>query len=1429
MSVQLENSSILETTANPVLKVQINAFDSYSINYTGEKYDKVPVIRIFGRTNTHSNVLVHVHGVFPYFVIKRISHGNDDNIEADCLMLHKNLEDLMWDFYTKKKTHESESESDIDEELNSVEDEVDAFQVDENVKKKKKKRNRKITKNVKETDEIDRAKTMKYIAKVEPIKGREFYGYYEEYECFYKVSLLRPNSLNRIVDLLNRKENIHVMPHFNDQDNIKVLEAHLPFFLQFCIDYNLHGCSWLSLKKFSYRLPIFKEDAADIFSDDEFLSIAKNFQYNSLRRIGKSLIEIDINPEDIANAEELLLLPSDDPKDAISSTKAVWDSLNIIRAKVGLEVYKSSQSQGNVIKSTDFNHLNHEIIRNSYESLIEKDKKKKFKHNALQAAFENLPTLLESNLKRNRNQLPLSQKSGVLCSNTPSEKPIGITEINKKQKIKGTSIFSFTQSQVSVSEKSLKPNTILTFNNIEESLEELGLKRHDYDFPSFQDPLQFSSFKDRKQINSKAALIKCWEPSFKNKISFKDENLLESNSTLTASSILEYMHKPPTYNEIFLDDSFQKKNPISNVNLYGSFFQSQSQNIISKEWEHKHKLMQNKMSMHSNNNQTTLNLPISNMFMELTTATSMIGKLPNPDEDEILMICWSFVNGDVGDLEHTKGIFTKLIEDSEEQKLFWNQMTKKHKRHFEVVFYENEVDLILKFAEFVAIVDPDILTGFEVHNDSWGFLLNRSEVLGYDLATVLSRVSSLHLNKMGDFWGYTHASSIRITGRHMINLWRVLKKESKLESFTLENFVYHLLHKRIPKFSADYLFENWTNRNYKALINYGIIKIQVCVEMVDNLSIVQKIAEQARITGVDFYSVIYRGSQYKVESLLSRICRRENYLMYSPSQKNVRTQKPLESIALIMEPDSQMYIDPLVVLDFQSLYPSIMIAFNICYSTLLGDTSLLQKNNVMLGADKNYHFKDGLIHEIGLKNLLLTTNGSLFVNQHKRKGILAKMLNNLLETRVMIKNTMSDLKMKNLNSNFDTLLRDLEGMQLALKFVLNVTYGYTAASHSGRMPLQELADSVVEMGRTVLTQSIHCINNSTKWGAKVVYTDTDSLFILFPGKTREVAFEYGREIARTITENNLAPIKLKFEKLYHPCILVTKKRYVGNMYETESVKEPILQAKGLEIIRRDGTPLLQKLMETSVKLLFDTCNITVVQNFITREFEKLFKEKYLVQDLCFSRKVKLGHYKRENSLPPAAYLAKEIMDEDSRAEAQYKQTVRYVVVKKENPKALLREKAMTPTDFMLDKKRLNLQLDMEYYILKHLIPPLNRIYNLIGIDCQPWFEDVKKKFSNDSDTSFKNKKTNSVSLSKVTVKYCEHCQEIRVLPSSKLCFKCLKNYDVFIKNDRKNLKEIMKKEVLNNVCESCIGYDNKSMVGNCVSQDCPVYYQRNGN
>lgn len=88
------------------------------------------------------------------------------------------------------------------------------------------------------------------------------------------------------------------------------------------------------------------------------------------------------------------------------------------------------------------------------------------------------------------------------------------------------------------------------------------------------------------------------------------------------------------------------------------------------------------------------------------------------------------------------------------------------------------------------------------------------------------------------------------------------------------------------------------------------------------------LSEFARVYGVEFYAIFSRGSQYKVESMMMRIARPENFVFVSPSRKQVFSMPATECIPLVIEPKSNLYASPVVVLDFQSLYPSIMIAYN---------------------------------------------------------------------------------------------------------------------------------------------------------------------------------------------------------------------------------------------------------------------------------------------------------------------------------------------------------------------------------------------------------------------------------------------------------------------------------------------------------------------
>ena len=91
-----------------------------------------------------------------------------------------------------------------------------------------------------------------------------------------------------------------------------------------------------------------------------------------------------------------------------------------------------------------------------------------------------------------------------------------------------------------------------------------------------------------------------------------------------------------------------------------------------------------------------------------------------------------------------------------------------------------------------------------------------------------------------------------------------------------------------------------------------------------------------------------------------------------------------------------------------------------------------------------------------------------------------------------------------------------------------------------------------------------------------MYGDTDSLFVLLPGRSKNEAFDIGEEMAKAVTQQNPKPVKLKFEKVYYPCILQTKKRYVGYMYETRDQEKPKYDAKGIETVRRDGVPAVVK-------------------------------------------------------------------------------------------------------------------------------------------------------------------------------------------------------------------------------------------------------------
>ena len=519
------------------------------------------------------------------------------------------------------------------------------------------------------------------------------------------------------------------------------------------------------------------------------------------------------------------------------------------------------------------------------------------------------------------------------------------------------------------------------------------------------------------------------------------------------------------------------------------------------------------------------------------------------------------------------------------------------------------------------------------------------------------------------------------------------------------------------------------------------------------------------------------------------------------------SQAAPEYLALLLEPESRMYDDPVIVLDFQSLYPSIMIAYNYCFTTCLGRVQHLANTGAYPFGCTQLTISPQRLE--ALKNhVTISPGGIVFLKPNVRKGILPKMLQDILNTRIMVKQSMKKHK-----SN-PHIQKILHSHQLGLKLIANVTYGYTSANFSGRMPCIEVGDSVVAKGREALETAIRVIEDKAEWGAKVVYGDTDSVFVLLKGRTKDEAFDIGEEMARVITEMNPKPMKLKFEKVYLPCILQTKKRYVGYMYETRDQEKPVYDAKGIETVRRDGIPATVKMLEKSIRILFETKNLSEVKQYVMNQFRKIQTSSVSIQDLTFAKEFRGLKGYRPTACVPALELTRQAMRVDRRAVPRVGERVKYVVVYGE-PGLPLIQLVRTPETLL---NQPHLRLNCVYYITKVIVPSLNRCLLLVGADAMAWYTQLPKVvlLGGIQDQNCKKKVISQYFASR----RCAACGSTCVKTVCDTCSGDPSRMVTLISGEVGELER--RSQVSVQVCVQCCGWSGRL----CSSTDCPAMYRR---
>jgi DNA polymerase zeta len=266
-----------------------------------------------------------------------------------------------------------------------------------------------------------------------------------------------------------------------------------------------------------------------------------------------------------------------------------------------------------------------------------------------------------------------------------------------------------------------------------------------------------------------------------------------------------------------------------------------------------------------------------------------------------------------------------------------------------ITYVADEKELFDELIKLVRGCDPDILLGYEVQMLSWGYLKARASYLGINLIGQLSRVPNMK-TRVAPSGGHhmTSSSDFNVTGRIMLSVWRSMKDEVALTSYAFENVLYHVLKRRVPHFYYSILTDwyDYHDRLYRnRVVEYYVLRCYGNYQLLEKFNIIGRMSELARLYGIEFQSVLSRGSQYRVESMMLRLAKQSNFIAASPSvQQRSRMAAP-ECLPLIMEPESKFYSDPILVLDFQSLYPSIIIAYNYCFSTCLGRVKNLINND----------------------------------------------------------------------------------------------------------------------------------------------------------------------------------------------------------------------------------------------------------------------------------------------------------------------------------------------------------------------------------------------------------------------------------------------------------------------------------------------------
>lgn len=537
--------------------------------------------------------------------------------------------------------------------------------------------------------------------------------------------------------------------------------------------------------------------------------------------------------------------------------------------------------------------------------------------------------------------------------------------------------------------------------------------------------------------------------------------------------------------------------------------------------------------------------------------------------------------------------------------------------------------------------------------------------------------------------------------------------------------------------------------------------------LMNKIDVITGYIEMSSLCSVPMDFLVMRGQGIKLTSYIAKKCREKNTLM--PVLDKANSDEGYEG-AIVLPPKRDLYLDdPVACVDYSSLYPSSMISENISPDSKVWTKEYnLEGDLLKVVGDQDDNGCFIYDNMVGYKYVDVSydtykwsrKNGNIKSAMEKIKvgykicryaqfpndelGILPAILKECLAARKATRKLIplqKDEFMKNI----------LDKRQLSIKVTANSIYGQTGARTSTFYE-KDVAASTTATGRKLLTYGQKVIETAyknriintksygnVKTNAEYVYGDTDSIFFKFnlkdmsdepiKGQTAlKITIELAKQAGELASKFLKSPHDLVYEKTFLPFCLLSKKRYVGMLYEDDPNK-CVRKSMGIVLKRRDNAPIVKDIYGGIIDILMNDKDIEKAADFLQNNIKKLIDGEVPLAKLVITKSLR-GNYKNPKQIAHKV-LAERIGRRDPGNKPSVGDRIPFAFFKNENKKSLQGDKIELPSYIQQHK----LEIDYAHYITNQIMKPSQQVFALVlekmkkfknikGITLRRWYKQL---------------------------------------------------------------------------------------------------------